>query len=186
MSVLEHPLVRLADRIAEVAHGTQRRKWSEDWYITHPRRVAELVAELPGMNEVDVAVALLHDVIEDTPVKADQLRQQLLDGGQPPAVVDEVVGLVLELSKSYPAEQELSRAEKREIDWVQLRTISRRAQRLKMCDRLDNLSGGLRMPTELLSVYLSESLQLAAICGPADLHLHQRLIDRIDELMQAR
>src|SRR4051812_22501753 len=64
---LKHPLAVLADRIATEAHEGQLRKWCAVPYVTHPRRVAALVAGLDGTNEVDVAAALLHDVVEDTP-----------------------------------------------------------------------------------------------------------------------
>lgn len=165
---LDHPLVRLADHVAELAHAGQCRKWSAIPYIVHPRRVAALVARLDGTNEVDVAAALLHDVVEDTPLDEVELKKCLELGGADPAVADEVVGLVVELTKPYRSEEGLAREEKRRRDWAKLKSASDRAKRLKLCDRLDNLIGGEPMPADLLPNYLAESEQVAVICGDAD------------------
>lgn len=69
--------------IATSAHDGQVDKSGRP-YITHPLRV---MASLTGEHEQMAAV--LHDVIEDTPVTADDL----LEHGCPPAVVDAVVAL---------------------------------------------------------------------------------------------
>ena len=42
-------------------------------YIDHPRRVAERVAQVDGRPEA-IAVAWLHDVVEDTATTLDDLR----------------------------------------------------------------------------------------------------------------
>ena len=66
-----HELVETAEAIARAAHIGQTDKIGVD-YIEHPRRVAERFdrAELPRES----AVAWLHDVLEDTPVSAEDLR----------------------------------------------------------------------------------------------------------------
>lgn len=58
------PLVRHAYAFAEHAHRGQRRKDGQ-LYISHPVRVARILAGL-GYGEEVVAAALLHDVVEDT------------------------------------------------------------------------------------------------------------------------
>ena len=179
---LKHPLAVLADRIAAEAHEGQTRKWSAVPYIVHPRRVAALAAALEGTDEVDVAAALLHDVVEDTPVTAGELVRLLVAGGASPDAVPVVVALVEELTKSYRSEEALPREEKRRRDWAKLRTISSRAKRLKLCDRIDNLVGGETMPPDLLEIYLAESRQVADLCGPADPDLAARLRAVIERL----
>ncbi|RDI20174.1 HD domain-containing protein [Lentzea flaviverrucosa] len=69
--------------IATTAHDGQVDKSGRP-YIGHPLRV---MASLTGEHEQMAAV--LHDVIEDTPVTADDLRAH----GCPAAVVDAVVAL---------------------------------------------------------------------------------------------
>jgi len=179
---LNHPLALVADQIADLAHKGQMRKWASDPYIVHPRRVAAMVAKLDGTDHVDVAAALLHDVVEDTEVKEDRLRNNLLASldGYTEDDVNATVALVMELTKTYPDDEErlLSRAEKRERDWAQLRSVSKRAQRIKMCDRIDNITGS-PMPSGMRRKYKPESLTLAEICRPADEWLYQRLLDAI-------
>lgn len=61
-----------ARHLATAAHAGQVDK-AGDAYIGHPRRVAQRVAGAGG-SEFAVAVAWLHDVVEDTPVTLDDLR----------------------------------------------------------------------------------------------------------------
>ena len=67
------PLVRRAYAFAEHAHRGQRRKDGQA-YISHPVRVARLLAER-GYGEEVLAAALLHDVVEDTRVTLPEVRQ---------------------------------------------------------------------------------------------------------------
>jgi len=67
------PLVRRAYAFAEHAHRGQRRKDGQA-YISHPVRVARVLASLGYAEEV-LAAALLHDVVEDTPATLAEIRQ---------------------------------------------------------------------------------------------------------------
>lgn len=62
---------------AERLHATQTRK-SGDPYITHPLAVATILADI-GMTEPTLCAALLHDTVEDTPYKLDELRSDFGD-----------------------------------------------------------------------------------------------------------
>ena len=82
-----------ARAIATRAHEGQTDKIGKP-YIGHPAQVADLVTRLPGYAEVDegvqrdaVVAAWLHDVIEDTPVTADDLLAAGLAGRAVGAVV---------------------------------------------------------------------------------------------------
>jgi (p)ppGpp synthase/HD superfamily hydrolase len=74
----------LADEIATRAHAGVLDKIGEP-YIQHPRRVAASFD--PITQPVEHCAGLLHDVIEDTDLTADDL----LAAGVDPAVVDVVV-----------------------------------------------------------------------------------------------
>ncbi len=65
-------LLERAYAVAERAHAGQLRK-SGDPYITHPVAVATILAEL-GMPTSTLAAALLHDTVEDTDYRLDDLR----------------------------------------------------------------------------------------------------------------
>lgn len=70
--------VMAALAFAARAHANQRRKGAaQEPYINHLIEVAELVAEATGGADEDALIAaLLHDVVEDTPVTADELAAQ--------------------------------------------------------------------------------------------------------------
>jgi len=70
-------LIERAFAAADVAHTGQLRK-SGAPYITHPLAVAQILAEL-GMGATSLAAALLHDTVEDTDYKLDQLRSDFGD-----------------------------------------------------------------------------------------------------------
>jgi GTP pyrophosphokinase len=70
-------LIERAFAAADVAHTGQLRKSGEP-YITHPLAVAQILAEL-GMGATSLAAALLHDTVEDTDYKLDQLRSDFGD-----------------------------------------------------------------------------------------------------------
>jgi (p)ppGpp synthase/HD superfamily hydrolase len=83
------PTVREALETARRAHAGQIRNGSGGMpYVEHPRTVAALLAE-HGYGEEVLAAALLHDVVEDSDLTVDDLRQRF---GEP------IVELVAALS----------------------------------------------------------------------------------------
>ena len=58
---------------AKTAHAGQKRQSGEDYFI-HPNAVADILIDL-GLDCDTVVAALLHDVIEDTDVSAEEIRQ---------------------------------------------------------------------------------------------------------------
>ena len=65
-------LVRRAYEFAEEKHRPQKRKNGEP-YIIHPLEVTEILAELE-MDEKTLAAGLLHDVVEDCEVSAEEIE----------------------------------------------------------------------------------------------------------------
>lgn len=92
---MSHPTVVIADTVAERAHAGQFDKAGLP-YITHPRRVAENADRLarilfPRFPVSDaIAVALLHDVLEDCP---DWTETRLLEEGIPEHLIPTVKAL---------------------------------------------------------------------------------------------
>lgn len=66
-------LIETAERLATTAHAGQTDKAGLP-YIEHPRRVAARTA-VTSTDPDAVAVAWLHDVVEDTSVTLDELRE---------------------------------------------------------------------------------------------------------------
>lgn len=114
--------MELAERIATAAHAGQVDKAGRD-YIEHPRRVAAAVGTHPHAR----AAALLHDVLEDTPVTVEDLADQ----GIPVEVIAAVQ--LLTRSKDVPTETYYSEIRKHPL-----------ALPVKLADIYDNLDPARR------------------------------------------
>lgn len=97
MNQSEQSMFDLALSIAKKAHKGQYDKAGVD-YIEHPLFVASLVD-----TEEEKAVALLHDVLEDSPITA----QELLSAGLPETVVSAVQVLTKKKGQDYQMYLEL-------------------------------------------------------------------------------
>merc|ERR1711970_749021 len=84
--VFGSPLVKLAFELGRCAHTGQLRRNGEA-YLSHVVETAEILAKL-GLDEQTVAAGLLHDVLDDTMMSEQQLREYI-----PEEVVDMVVGV---------------------------------------------------------------------------------------------
>lgn len=67
-------LIRKAFDVSVEAHKEQRRK-SGEAYIFHPVAVAKIVASEIGLGATSIAAALLHDVVEDTPITVQDIER---------------------------------------------------------------------------------------------------------------
>ena len=111
----------LAESIASHAHNGQFRRDGVTPYINHPRAVVELLKD-HFYNDHIIAAAWLHDVLEDTPMTA----QELLKLG----MGSEVVYLVKLLTKD-PDDDYLA--------YLQRIKSNRNARLIKIADMLSNL-----------------------------------------------
>lgn len=68
-------LVNDALMLAVKAHGQQRRKYTGEPYVVHPIHVSKIVETVDHTPEM-VAAALLHDVVEDTYVTLQDIKNQ--------------------------------------------------------------------------------------------------------------
>lgn len=86
LSPEDKKIIRKAFDVAVDAHKDQRRK-SGEAYIFHPIAVAKIVASEIGLGATAIAAALMHDVVEDTPITVEDIEKmfnpkiaQLVDG----------------------------------------------------------------------------------------------------------
>ena len=117
-------LVELARRIATTAHMGQFRRDGKTPYIEHPAAVASRAPQSPESQ----SVAWLHDVLEDTSVTREELR----DHGIPENVVAAVEALTKQAGSTY--EENLQRVASNKL-----------ARSVKIADMLSNLADS---PTE--------------------------------------
>ena len=73
-SEIDKALIQKAYNIAELAHRGQKRLSGED-YIVHPLTAAYFLSEL-GMDATTIAACLLHDTLEDTNLKPEDIRRE--------------------------------------------------------------------------------------------------------------
>lgn len=123
-------MLNKAYKIAEKAHGNQRRK-SGELYISHPLSVAGILVEL-GMDNESVAAALLHDVVEDTQTTLEELRT--IFGEDVAHLVDGVTKLT-RINFSSVEEQQAENLRKMLLAMSQ----DVRVMLVKLCDRLHNM-----------------------------------------------
>lgn len=122
--------IERAYRLAEKMHGDQRRI-SGVPYILHPTSVACIVVDL-GMDTDSVVAALLHDVVEDTPVTIEEVTEQF--GSD----VAHLVNGVTKISKiAYTSREERQAENVRKMLIAMADDI--RVIIIKLADRLHNM-----------------------------------------------
>ncbi|MFC5700464.1 RelA/SpoT family protein [Cohnella faecalis] len=122
--------VRIAYEYAEEAHRGQTRKSGEP-YILHPVAVADILVNMQ-MDVITVEAALLHDVVEDTKVTLDDLRDRF---------GDTLAGLVDGLTKleriQFRSKEEQQNENYRKMFVAMANDI--RVILIKLADRLHNM-----------------------------------------------
>jgi len=116
-------IIRLAEKIATQYHeGQYRKSLNGDRlpYIVHPKAVARLLLDFGITDDKAIAVAWLHDVLEDTPISYDTIKglfgQEVADG-------------VYILTRNVDNDEYKKR----------LTTASFAVKMIKLCDTLDNI-----------------------------------------------
>ena len=119
-----------AIQLACKAHEGQKR-YSGEEYVCHPLQVAIILVEL-GMDNETIQAAILHDVVEDTPVTLEDIRKTF--GDEIAALVDGVTKLN-KIPFSTREEQQAENVRKMLLAMSQdIRVII-----IKLADRLHNL-----------------------------------------------
>lgn len=144
--------VRNAYYFAKEAHEGQYRRSGEP-YITHPLAVSYILADM-HMDHQSLMAAMLHDVIEDTPVAKDMVAQQFGE------TVAELVDGVSKISQIKFESQAIAQAENfRKMVLAMTQDI--RVILVKLSDRLHNMrtldvlqpKKRRRIATETLEIY---------------------------------
>ena len=127
-------LLHAASFAAQRHTGQTRKGERGEPYINHPLEVANLIANIGGVNDVEILMAaILHDTVEDCGVTGEEIS---LHFGET------VAGYVLEVTddKSLPKE------ERKRLQIEKTPAKSRRAKLLKVADKTSNLRGLITSP----------------------------------------
>lgn len=122
-------ILRDAFELAYDAHRPQRRKSGEP-YILHPIEVARICVEEIGLGPTAAACALMHDVVEDTSINLEEIRERF--GDRVARIVEGLTKLDEMKDKESPQAENISKVLKAMLFDVRVVLI-------KMADRLHNL-----------------------------------------------
>lgn len=120
-------LLMRATAFAAQKHREQKRKDGSTPYINHPVAVADILARVAGVTDVEVlAAALLHDTIEDTETTEDELRTTF---------GDRVLSLVMECTD----DKTLPKDERKRLQVVHAEHKTDSAKLIKIADKISNM-----------------------------------------------
>ncbi|GAB2530810.1 HD domain-containing protein [Rufibacter soli] len=152
------------------AHGEQQRKFNFEPYVRHLERVAQTVMAYGGTTGM-VMAALLHDVLEDTPVTAPEMEAFLSETCAGtitnPA---EVLQMVLDLTDQFTKAQAPghNRKRRKEMERQRLAAISPRAQTIKLADIIDNTRDIIAYDLSFARVYVPEIVAVLEVLKQAE------------------
>ena len=138
---------------AKEAHGTQCRYTGEP-YITHPSAVAQILAQM-RMDPATIMAALLHDVVEDTPVKQAEIVEKF--GHEVGDLVDGVTKLTQIHFENY-AQAQAENFRK----MVMAMASDIRVILVKLADRMHNMRTLHALPIEKRRRISLETLEIFA------------------------
>ncbi|MBA3972716.1 MAG: GTP pyrophosphokinase [Candidatus Solibacter sp.] len=145
--------LREAYELARRSHAGQSRMSGEP-YMSHPMQVAQILAER-NMDLVTLQTALLHDVLEDTPITVEDLKKKFGED------VARCVNGVTKLSKIGLASREARQAESlRKMLLAMVDDI--RVIIVKLADRLHNMKTLDSLPRERQERIAAETIELYA------------------------
>ena len=135
LSMTPEQLKRLGEAFvfAAVAHKDQKRKSGEP-YITHTLSAALILAGM-RLDTATLEAALLHDVLEDTDVTPDEMREKFGDDVE--TLVDGVTKLAQDDVKEFMSREDLTAESLRHMFIVMAKDI--RVVLIKLADRLHNM-----------------------------------------------
>lgn len=173
------PLVKRAFVYQKAAHGAvgQVRKYTGEPYWYHPARVAELVATA-GLGQNAIAAALLHDVVEDTEITIEQIKEEFGN------VVADYVYRLTDVSKPHDG----NRATRKRIDREHVAKGCADVHSVKVADLIDNSISIIKHDPEFAKVYLQEKRLLLDVLVKANdglLGIARELLQRGEDKINA-
>jgi (p)ppGpp synthetase, RelA/SpoT family len=148
-------LIDKAFRIANEAHWNMRRKSGEP-YVIHPISVAKIVNNEIGLGAKSIAVALLHDVVEDTEYSLDDVKRDF-----DPKIASLIDGLT-KISGTYNKENSSSLQAENFRKMLLTLSDDLRVILIKIADRLHNMRTLDSMPEHKKMKVAGETIFLYA------------------------
>lgn len=153
-------------KFALEAHGEQQRKFTGEPYIEHPKRVAETVKTVPHTREM-ICASYLHDVVEDTPVKIEEIKNRF--GDKVAQLVEELTDEFMKVN--YP---HLNRRARKQKEVERQANISAEAKTIKLADVIDNTHDIVKNDPGFARKYIYEMEALTRVLVGGDPELFDR------------
>ena len=150
---LDIGLIERAYNKADQMHAGQLRK-SQEPYIIHPAEVAKILADL-GMDDMTIAAGLLHDAVEDTPYRIEDVQKDF--GTQVAFLVNGVTKLG---NLAFDNKEDRQAENLRKMFLAISKDI--RVLIIKLADRLHNLRTINYMSEEQIKAKCEETLEIYA------------------------
>ena len=158
---------RLFATAAHAAVG-QLRKYTNEPYIVHPIEVAGIVRSAGGTPTM-IAAAYLHDVVEDTGVTIEVIREAF--GSE----VSDLVGWLTDVSRPDHG----NRAQRKAIDRAHTAAAPAEAQTIKLADLISNTRSILEHDPKFAVTYLEEKRLLLEVLTRGEPTLRERALRQI-------
>jgi guanosine-3',5'-bis(diphosphate) 3'-pyrophosphohydrolase len=127
-------LLEAASVAAQRHTGHHRKGDKKEPYINHPLEVANLLANVGGVDDIDVLIAaILHDTVEDVGVKKEEIVQRF---------GERVAGIVMEVTD----DKSLPKAERKQLQVDHAPHLSTEAKLVKLGDKISNISDVMNNP----------------------------------------
>lgn len=167
------PLIASAIDFATKAHGDQKRKYINTPYIEHPIAVATLVSSVTS-NEHILSAAILHDVVEDTPVTLQDIESKF------GIIISRIVEGLTDVytSENHP---NIKRLERKKLECYRIWKTSDTVKTIKLADLIDNTSSIVEHDPNFAKVYLREKEELLKVLSEGDSTLLQLAIKTLKE-----
>lgn len=177
-------LLDTIQEFADKAHDKQKRKYSGERYITHPIRVMNICRQYTE-DQTILAAALLHDVLEDTPVTKLKMKLFLEDLMEHKAA-EKTIKLVVALTDVYTKEKFpwLNRNRRRLKETERLGAIPGDAQTIKYADIIDNSIDITLNDPDFATVYLKECMNILRSMTGGNPELYAKALHTVNESMQ--
>ena len=150
------------------AHKGQTRKYTGEPYIVHPIEVMETVRRVMDDPEVQAA-ALLHDVVEDTPVSIRDIEDVF--GPRVAALVSDLTDV------SKP--EDGNRATRKELDRQHTAKASPDAKTVKLADLISNGKSIIKDDPNFAKVFMKEKAALLEVLTEGDAILFMEASDMV-------
>lgn len=147
---------RLFALAAHSANG-QVRKYSGAPYWVHPYEVAEIVATV-NHTDAMIAAAYLHDVVEDTCIDIDLIRDEFSDE------IGDMVEWLTDISKK----EDGNRAIRKAIDREHTKNADPNSKTIKLADIISNTISIKKNDPDFYKVYSTEMKALLEVLQEGD------------------